>query len=380
VQTDISAAYAQLVGKHMEAILQQYSSRFRDYGRVTARFNVIVYNHEADYLRAVPPQVRGSTGVFMAGRQLLAAHADKRTTEEVLRTLYHEGFHQFMYEVVSPSVPVWLNEGLAEYFSDATWNGQTFTLGQVSSVRLYVVQQAVLAGNYIPFRRFFRMTSENWLQDISVDRRRASIQYAQAWSIVHFLIHADGGRYAPMLNTLLRSIREGRLPERVMEDIFGDDYGQFERAWARYVMALQASPKYICRDNMESLLLLAKFIYPDPRSLKSVEQLRHDVLYRTRARWQITHPTGKLISSDQADQVLALFRCPLDRSDAETSYQVIRNVRTGLPVLVCRHHPGVVTLAYYEPEPNGELSIRVEEQVWETLTPDLRQAILAATP
>jgi len=326
----------------------------------------------------VPQQVWGSTGVFMSAGQVLAAHADKRTTEKVLRTLYHEGFHQFMYEVISPDVPVWVNEGIAEYFSDATWNGQTFALGQVSSVRLYVIQQAIKNGTAIPFRRLFSMSSDQWQQNSRADRRQGSLQYSEAWSIVHFLIHADGGRHAPMLNRLLRSIHEGQLPERAMEEVFGEDYGQFERAWARYVMALQPSPKFECRDNMESLLLLAKFIYRDPRSLQSVEQLRYDVLFRTRLGWQIRHPTGKLISSDQTDPVAALFRCPLDRSDSETSYSVIRNVRTGLPTLVCRHHPGVVTLAYYERTPSGDLTVTVEEQVWETLNPDLQQAILAA--
>ena len=65
---------------------------------------------------------------------------------------------------------------------------------------------------------------------------------------------------------------------------------------------------------MECLLLLAKFFYKDPRTLRSVAQLRQDVLAGGRLGWEITRPTGETLRSDQTDQVAALFHCPLDRT------------------------------------------------------------------
>ena len=379
VQTDISPAFAQLVAKHMEAIFLEYSSLFRNYGQVTSKFRVIVYGHEADYRQAIPQGYWGSAGIFISASQVLVAHAEKRTTEDVLRTLYHEGFHQFMFEAVAQDSPVWVNEGIAEYFSNATWNGRTFALGEVPAIQLYVIQQKIKNGSCLPFARLFRLTSEEWRSASAGDQRQAGLLYTEAWSVVHFLVHAENGRYSSMLDRYLKAVSQGQGFESALTDVFGKDYGQFEQSWARYVMALKPSPKFACRDNMECLLLLAKFVYTDPRALKSVTQLRQDVLYQNRAGWQITRPTGEKLSSDQPDQVVALFRCPLDQGGGEISYIVIHDGRTGMPTLVCTHHPGVVELAYYERDGAGGLKVTVEEQVWETLTPDMQQAILAAS-
>ena len=264
VQTDISPAFAQLVGRHMEAIFQQYSSQFRDYGQVTTKFNVIVYGREADYKLSIPQGYWGSAGIFISDSQVLAAHAEKRTTEDVLRTLYHEGFHQFMFEAVAGDCPVWVNEGLAEYFSNSTWNGLTFSLGQIPATPLYVIQQRIKNGTYLHFDRLFRMTTEDWRSASISDKRQASLLYSEAWSVVHFLIHADGGRHSPMLDRYLKEVSQGQVAESALQDAFGKDYAQFERSWASYVMSLTPSPKFACRDNMECLLLLVKFQYPGP--------------------------------------------------------------------------------------------------------------------
>ncbi|MCK4374061.1 MAG: DUF1570 domain-containing protein, partial [Candidatus Brocadiae bacterium] len=150
VETDVSPVFARLVGEHMETIYKEYSARFREYGRVTEQFNVAVFRTEEGYLKEVPPQVRGSTGVFVSSKKLLAAHCQGRTVEEVLRTLYHEGFHQFMYSCITPDSPLWVNEGLAEYFAESTWNGKGFSTGQVPGARLRRVQDAIEDRSYIP--------------------------------------------------------------------------------------------------------------------------------------------------------------------------------------------------------------------------------------
>jgi hypothetical protein len=50
-----------------------------------------------------------------------------------------------------------------------------------------------------------------------------------------------------------------------------------------------------------------------------------------------------------------------------------------MPVLACNHHPGIVILAYYEKQPDGEWKPQIEERVREMLQPDLRRAIVAAS-
>lgn len=378
VETDTSPRFAEVVGRHMEAILRRYASQFGGYDRITEHFDVAVFRSEGGYLAQVPDTVRGSTGVFVSSQRLLAAHCQNRTPEEVLRTLYHEGFHEFMYYVVSQQCPMWLNEGLAEYFSEATWDGKEFATGQVPTMRLFTVQQALKNGTYIRLSDLFSMGAEQWLQNVRADARRASLHYSESWSVVQFLFHADGGRYAPMLHQFVQDIALGMTQEQAFQHCFNTDMHKFEAAWARYVMSLQPSPKFCCRDNMESALLLAKMAYGDPRKLEDLASLRTQVLYAPGVRWQITRPNGEKVSSDRGEQVAALFRCPFDEGGGRISYLLLKDQQTGRPVLICDHHPGFIIKAYFAYSDPGDLRPVVEEEVRETVTDDLRQAIVNA--
>ncbi len=379
VRTDISLRFTDIVSRHMEEIFKDYSRRFADFGEATRRFEVFVFRREPEYWQHVPRQVKGSTGVFISAKKLLAAHADGRNTEEVLRTLYHEGFHQFMYEVISHDCPVWLNEGLAEYFSEATWDGRQFVLGAVPTARLHTVQEAVREGSYISFLDLFSMDTEAWLQNVRQDARRASLIYSQSWSIIHFLAHGDGGRHAEQLNALLRAVADGADGQEALKQALGPnlDLSRFESAWARHLLTLRPSPKFRCRTDMKALMVLAETLYRDPRRFRSVSDLRRKALNTPGLRWEIQRSDGKNISSEDRNQAAKLFRCPYDRSRHGISYTVVEDPRTGLPVMVCPHHPGLIVKAYFRGSGSRRV-VEVEEEVRELADPAFKQAIRAS--
>ena len=258
VQTDVSPGFTQLVAAHMEQINAEYARRFPGFAQGSQRFRVLVFAGERGYRRAVPRAVWGSTGVFAAPEGFLAAHLEGRTVEEVLRTLYHEGFHQFVRTAVSRTFPTWLNEGLAEYFSEATWDGRGFTAGLVPTMRLHTVQEAIRHQEYVPLDRLFSLTADSWLQNVQTGGRRADIYYCEAWSVVQFLMHGEEGRHVRALDALLKAVAEGRPAEDARREVFGPDLRAVEDAWARYMMSLTPSPKFQCRDNMEIIMVLAR--------------------------------------------------------------------------------------------------------------------------
>jgi hypothetical protein len=375
IETDGDPSLAVMVGRHMEEIHRLYSEMFSDYGQTERQFEVKVFTTTAEYARTVPEEIAGSTGAFIPRQRLLVANMEGRTAEEVMRTLYHEGFHQFMFEAVSAYCPIWLNEGIAEYFAEATWNGTTFTLGQVPTVRLHIVQQSLRDGSYIRFADLFSLDPRAWVQSAASNARRASLQYTQAWSIVHFLVHGSDGRYVRLLNSYLKSLSDGRDPERAFRDVFGTDLSSFEQAWAQHVMSLTPSAKFVCRDRMQMLMHLAELVYSDPREFESVPDLRNRLLRNPAYAWSITTPTGVRITSQDRDAAAALFRCPFDKGRHGSSFVVLRSLETGEPTLFCNHHPAVVIAAYYDGQSRGRRRVTVEERVRETVRPELLRAI-----
>jgi hypothetical protein len=293
----------------------------------------------------------------------------------VFRTLYHEGFHQFLFNRVSANVPLWLNEGFAEYFAEATWNGKRFTTGQVPWERLRVLKNALRGGTHIPLGQLFAMRSEEWLASVRADDNQAPVQYCEVWSVVHFLLHAKGGRYRDRALGYLRLISEGMDHDEAFLESFGSNVDGFERAWRQYVMALESGPDDICRKNMEVIAFLALRYYGDLGRFTSLERLRRDLLDSEGFEWHVTTGDGEKISGKDKQRVMALFKCPYDRSGAPVSYVLLKNLRTGRPELYCTHHAGIVMKAYYVAGAEPGREVEVERIVRATLPRELAKEL-----
>jgi hypothetical protein len=159
--------------------------------------------------------------------------------------------------------------------------------------------------------------------------------------------------------------------------VFGENLPVFEAAWANHVLSLRPSPKFECRDNMQSIMALAKMAYSDVREFDAVSDLRRLLYTRQQYRWEMVRPSGERLASSDRETVAALFRCPLDNSGATVSHLVVRIPGSNMPMLVCDHHPGIIIKAYFQQERDGTRVV-VEEQVRETVTADLRQAMQQA--
>jgi hypothetical protein len=367
VGSDISNGFTELVGRHMEAMYREYTRRFSGFARkVPGKFTVKVFARQADYNEAVPENLRGTTGAFVSRERALLAYKEGRTDEEVLRSLYHEGFHQFAFTCISQDLPLWVNEGLAEYFSEAVWNGQGFTTGQVPAGRLRLLREALNGKSHIPLKDLLAMESEQWLGNVRLDQSRASMQYCEVWSIVHYLVLSEGGRNLQKLLEYLRKISSGVSRDEAFKQSFGPDVKAFERAWADYVMKLKLGPDDVCRKNLETLSFMALSYYRDPARFVSLNAFRNAVLSR-RVKWEVTTSDGEKIDSSDKARAAALFRCPYDQGQGALSYTLSRDPQSGLPVLLCTHHRGVVLKAYYVPKHDGALGVRVEQVARGTL-------------
>jgi len=270
---------------------------------------------------------------------------------------------------------LWINEGFAEYFAEATWNGRDFTTGQVPWVRVHVLKEALKGGTYIPLSRLFLMQADDWLASVRADESQASVQYCEAWSVVHFLLHARGGRYRARALGYLGLIAEGMDYDRAFQESFGSNVEGFERAWRQYAMTLEPGPEDVCSKNMEVVAFVALRYYGDMDRFTSLERLRRDLLDSNRLEWQVATGWGEEISGKDKRRVTALFRCPYDRSWAAVSYVLLKNLRTGLPEIYCTHHPGIVMKAYYVAGAEPGREVEVERIVRATLPPALAKQL-----
>lgn len=112
------------------------------------------------------------------------------------RALSHELVHAFL-EHSGPRRPLWLEEGLAEFYSTAQLDNKGWTIGRPIESHVRLLNQSIWLGE----REFFDARPDSALRE---EGTRIGRFYAQSWAVVHYLLTTPGIREkAPALFTAL---------------------------------------------------------------------------------------------------------------------------------------------------------------------------------
>lgn len=364
IETDLGAKQAKRIARNMEAIRAEYIRRLSWLkGTITGKFRVVVYKERDDYISALGEEFANTSGVFISKRRLLASFIEGRSFPDLLATLYHEGFHQFIFFYIKRGVPIWVNEGLAQYFQHSTWLGKRFVVGQAPPYRVNYAKRMIRNAEFIPLSEFFTISDEQWRRNLITSKELGAKQYTQAWSIVHFLIKAKKGRYQKLLVTYLKELDKGTSPERAFKIAFGENLSRFQQAWTNYVLKeLKPSSKYACLENLRTIAFILS------RSEGATEAKDPTVLMKKllRAKSWYVRSGDRFISPHSPDSVRELFSCPTRPQDGEasrSSYLFVKVKDSTFPSVVCPHHRAVLLIARLVLDPDsGQYTIETEEK------------------
>lgn len=224
----VREAYARLT-----AMAEEYHERTKGFsGAVRSRLPFYLFRREEDYHQAGGPEK--SSGVFTGGK--LMAVAENRAPAGLWHTVQHEGFHQFAHAVISGRLPVWLDEGLAEYFGEGIWTGDGMVTGVIPPGRLQRVRRLVRDGNLMPLADMMDLDHKTWNGALS------SRNYDQAWSMVQFLVSADGGKYRQAFTDYINDVARGGSPALSFQNRFGRDTRAFQSRYEQWWKGLGDMP------------------------------------------------------------------------------------------------------------------------------------------
>jgi hypothetical protein len=225
--------------------------------RTPERLNVLLFADRNEYLRTLRVQYgvdgRGTGGLFFVTPlgSALAVWVEDLPRRRVLHVLQHEGFHQFAYSRFGDDLPIWLNEGLAEFFGSAVLVGRTLVIGQTNPRVLQGIKQAIELDRTIPFRRMLSISPDDWMRGLR--EGSAPLQYNQAWSMVQFLVYGDGGRYVKAFDGYLRLVNAAVPSEVAFARSFGPDVQAFERRWKTFTLNSSPSAFIAAMERIEFL-------------------------------------------------------------------------------------------------------------------------------
>ena len=192
IHTDIEEELSRDLAARMDAMYGEYGRRFAGFKaeKEIPRLEVFLFAKQDDYLKFTGEKLKNTGGVYMPHRNLLAAFLEGQGRDGLRRTLQHEAFHQFAYNAISPNLPVWLNEGLAQLFEEGIWTGNGFWIGQVPPRRIRQLRRDFKNQRIIDFQTFLRLTPEQWAANLTGDHDLGATQYNQCWAMVYFLANA----------------------------------------------------------------------------------------------------------------------------------------------------------------------------------------------
>jgi tetratricopeptide (TPR) repeat protein len=125
-------------------------------------------------------------------------------------------------------IPLWLDEGLAEYLGNARLGNKEARIGLIDDSHLYILQQNKL----LPIETLFSVDNNSPHYN---EANRASVFYAESWVLVHYLMLDQNARQQKLLNKFLDAYGKSGDQIGAARETFGDlkKFGQLIESYAR---------------------------------------------------------------------------------------------------------------------------------------------------
>jgi tetratricopeptide (TPR) repeat protein len=228
---------ARHVARAFEQMRAVFASQFPGFAlEAPAQFLVLAARDEETMKMLLPQMFKAHVGSQVGGlfekgweREYAVVRLDIVTSDrrnpDTYATIYHEYTHTLLHANFR-WLPLWLDEGLAEFYAYTRFEGDKMYIGAPSkSHRLESLDARVPT----PLRTFITTRSS-----ISPDEGDSQLFYAQAWALTHFLTFGPGMQQGDKLKQFFNLLQRGVAQIKAFEQIFGN-IEEVDKAYRNYI-------------------------------------------------------------------------------------------------------------------------------------------------
>ena len=195
---------------------------------------VILFRDEASFTPFKPlyqGRPANVAGFFQPGEDVnyIAISLDP-SERDPFSTAFHEYVHLHMKDNV-PGTPLWLNEGLAEFYGTMQFSGGEATLGAPLNHYIRLLREQEM----LPLSTLFSIGTNSPHYN---EQEKSGVFYGQSWALVHYLMLGGGGATSgrqEQFRRFLHQVSRGDAPARALEDSFGMTVAAIENELKAYV-------------------------------------------------------------------------------------------------------------------------------------------------
>ena len=206
--------------RHFEQVrgffMQAFGSRLP--GKRPAR--IVAFRNEKEFLPYRPSE---AAAAFYQPGQLHDFIVMRSASADHYPMAVHEYTHLLIHQT-EMEIPLWLNEGLAELYSNLVPRGDKILVGQVIPGRLQILRTE----RWIPLPALLAANHDSPLYN---EKTRAGMFYAETWALVHML-NLDP-EYRPHLQELVTALK-GSAPGEAFTKAYHKPLGEVEAALRTY--------------------------------------------------------------------------------------------------------------------------------------------------
>jgi tetratricopeptide (TPR) repeat protein len=146
---------------------------------------------------------------------------------------YEVIFHEYQHFILSnnlPNAPLWLDEGLAEFYSafEPRYEGREVLLGRSPARHVLALRKATL----MPLEKLFSIDTGSPEYN---EAKKAGLFYAQSWALAHYLMLGNNGKRQPQFTRFINLLGQGQPVEESFRLAFQADYKTIEKELQEYI-------------------------------------------------------------------------------------------------------------------------------------------------
>lgn len=193
----------------------------------SAPVTVVVFKSDDSFK---PFRPKSAAAYFQSGEDVnYIALTSEQRDEHPYAAIFHEYVH-FLIKNNTENVPLWFNEGLAEYYSsfDIMDGDKKVLIGKpISSHVRYLREQKLL-----PLETLFAVTHDSVIYN---ERNKQGVFYAEAWALVHYLLLGNEGQRAGQFKQFLNLLASQMPVDAAFRQAFQTDFKTLEKELKQYI-------------------------------------------------------------------------------------------------------------------------------------------------
>ncbi|HEY6805767.1 MAG TPA: tetratricopeptide repeat protein [Pyrinomonadaceae bacterium] len=174
---------------------------------------VIVFKDDASY--GPFKSSENNAGYFQPGQDVnyITLSTESRGEQDQFNIIFHEYTHLLVNNSMGKT-PAWFNEGLAEFYSSLSVEGQKVIIGRPIRRHIASLHQNAL----LPLRALLELDYKSPYYN---DSQKQSLFYAQSWALMHYLLLNRGGERMPQALRFLKELSPTANLDQSFKTAFG---------------------------------------------------------------------------------------------------------------------------------------------------------------